>query len=120
MDKIRVLLLNRDVAVRASLIRLLEQEADLEVREGPDGRPDVVVLSVSDAGQPARVREAFPTSRILGRVSVLHPELRECRELDATLDSVAPYDVLLRAIRDLGQRQASPHAGAPARPRADH
>lgn len=101
-SKTRVLLLSPDLAVRSSLARLLEQEPDLEVSErGCQVEPDVVVVSVTDSEQAARLRAEFPNSRILGRVSVLRPELRLNGHIDRTVDSVAPYDVLLEAIRAL-------------------
>ncbi len=101
--KTRVLLLSPDLAVRSSLARLLEQEPDLEVSErGGSDDPDVVVVTVTDPEQAARLRRQFPNSRILGQVSVFRPELRLNGHIDRVVDSVAPYEVLVKAIRELG------------------
>lgn len=97
---ISVLLINHDAAVRSSLARLLELEGDLRVYEDGFGvNPDVIVLNFKEPDQARAVRQAYPTSRILGRISFLQPHLRHTPEVDATVDAVAPYDVLLNAIR---------------------
>lgn len=108
MKRTSVLLISQDAAVRSSLARLLELEPDLEVYEDAYGlNPDVVVVNLVDREQAGWLRSTFPHSRILSRVSFLRPELRQSPEVDRCIDSVAPYEVLLAAIRGtaaMGQR----------------
>lgn len=96
-----MLLTSPDTAVRSSLARLLEAEPDVRVRElSPMAEPDVVVMSLTHTDEVEPVRRRYPHSRILAQLSVLRPELREA-DVDGWVDSVAPYDVLLGAIRKL-------------------
>lgn len=99
---VKVLLVNPDVSVRSSLARLLEGEPGLLVSERPgNSSPDVVLVQASSREGLEQVRERYPNSRIVAWVSVLGPDLRDCPGVDRVLDSIAPYEQILRAIREL-------------------
>jgi hypothetical protein len=101
--QIQVLLLNRDATVRSTLARLLEREPGLQVSEGiSSGKPDVVVVNANDEDHLRSVRQLYPQSRILARVSILRPHLRANPNIDAALDSIAPYEQLVETIREMG------------------
>lgn len=98
-DPIRVLLTSPDTAVRSGLARLLAAESDLEVHEvTASTEPDVVVAHLTHCDQAGELRRLYPRSRILARVSPLRPELSGA-DVDARVDNVAPYEVLVSAIR---------------------
>ena len=106
---INVLLVSCDTAVRSVLARLLEAEPDLTVHELlPFGQePDVVVLRLRHAEQAQEARRRYPRAHLIGHVSALRPDLRDT-DVDALVDSVAPYEQLLATIRRLGpQKQYS-------------
>ncbi|MEW6277083.1 MAG: hypothetical protein AB1758_00570 [Candidatus Eremiobacterota bacterium] len=102
MPPIRVKLLNGDASVLSSLTRLLELESDVDL-SGRE-KPEVVVVHLTHPNMAVEVRRNFPDSRILARVSVMQPELRNHPLVDLTVDAVAPYDVLLASIRRLAPR----------------
>lgn len=104
---IQVLLSFPDTALRSGLARLLEAEPDLRVEEQwARSEPHVVVTQVEHSDQTRDLRRLYPRSRILARLSPFRPELRST-DVDAWVDNVAPYEVLLNAIRKVA-RSASP------------
>lgn len=102
----KVLLLSCDTAVRFVLARLLEAEPDLCVSQArhPGFDPDVVVLSLGDPEQVHEARQHYPKAMLLGQISALRVDLFEA-DVDAVLDSVAPYEQLLATIRALAAKQ---------------
>lgn len=104
-DSIRVLLTSPDTAVRAGMARLLEAEPDLKVDQvSPLMEPDVVVVNLTHSDQTGEMRRLYPHSRILASVSPLRPDLRHA-DVDAWVDSVAPYEVLVGTIRKVADER---------------
>lgn len=102
---IKVLLLSCDAAVRFVLARLLEAEPDVCVSEDPGFDPDVVVMKLRHPEQAEEARRQFPGALLLAMVSALREDLR-ASDVDAVLDSVAPYEQLLATIRSLAARRS--------------
>ncbi len=86
------------------MANLLGAEPDLRVEQQVSTEvPDVVVVNLTHSDEAESFRRLYPGSRILARVSPLRPNLRKA-DVDGWVDTVAPHDVLVDAIRRLAGR----------------